>query len=264
MVDEAISELDLGTDFAGLFVPTSDLAVTERYPFLPDTSAIITAAGTVQGDAAALTGKFNVITTATVDQGVKLVSAFAGAMQQVYNATAVNVKFYPNTGDILNEGTVNLPINLSAGATIIVFAPDTTNWYGKADFETGPWLPGLQFGGASIGVTYSDRAGSFTIASKRCFIDCSLSLTNKGSSTGSAEITNLPVACVNRDPAGGGLVLVTFTVSGADDGPIICRIRNGTTVVNLLEQQSAGVGALTNSNFNNTSTIHIKADYEHV
>src|SRR6056300_22873 len=60
-------------------------------------SAAVTAAGTDQSGATALTKTYNIVTTATADQGVKLPSAASGLVYNVINATSVSIKLYPNT-----------------------------------------------------------------------------------------------------------------------------------------------------------------------
>lgn len=91
-------------------------------------TAAVTAAGTVQGDATALTKTFNVITTATANQGVKLPTAAAGLLYTVVNGTSVNVKVYPNTSGTLNGGSANAAIDLAAGATHQLVGTSATNW----------------------------------------------------------------------------------------------------------------------------------------
>ena len=88
----------------------------------------ITAAGTVQGDATALTKTYNVVTTATADQGIKLPTAAAGLVYIVTNSTSVNVKVYPNTSGTINSGTTNAAIDLPAGASTQLVGTSSTNW----------------------------------------------------------------------------------------------------------------------------------------
>lgn len=60
------------------------------------------------------------------------------------------------------------------------------------DYEEGDWTPTLTFGGGSTGITYSVQLGKYTKIGR--FVACSgtIVLSNKGSSTGNAVITNLP------------------------------------------------------------------------
>ena len=96
-------------------------------------TATVTAAGTTQADATVLTKTYNVITTATSNQGVKLPTAQAGSVYTVVNATAVNVKIYPNTSGTINAGSANVSINVPSGASIKFIGTSTTNWQTLVD-----------------------------------------------------------------------------------------------------------------------------------
>jgi hypothetical protein len=96
-------------------------------------TATVTAAGTTQADATVLTKTYNVITTATSNQGVKLPTAQAGSVYTVVNATAVNVKIYPNTSGTINGGSANVSINVPSGASIKFIGTSTTNWQTLVD-----------------------------------------------------------------------------------------------------------------------------------
>ena len=91
-------------------------------------AASVTAAGTDQSGATAISNTFNVVGTATADQGVKLPTAAAGLLYTVSNGTSVNVKIYPNTSGTINAGTANAAIDLPAGATTKLIGTSSTNW----------------------------------------------------------------------------------------------------------------------------------------
>jgi hypothetical protein len=58
--------------------------------------------------------------------------------------------------------------------------------------EGGTWTPAIKFGGNSTGTTYSTQTGSYTRIGNRVFIDGTIVLTDKGTSTGTAVIGGLP------------------------------------------------------------------------
>ena len=60
------------------------------------------------------------------------------------------------------------------------------------DYEEGTWTPALNFGGGSTGITYSGQLGTYVKIGKLVWLNCRLTLTAKGSSTGSARVTGLP------------------------------------------------------------------------
>jgi hypothetical protein len=92
------------------------------------TASSITAAGTIQGDATALTKTYNVVATATADQGVKLPTAASGLVYNVINATSVSIKLYPNTSGTINSGTANAAINIPAGTSAQLVGTSSSNW----------------------------------------------------------------------------------------------------------------------------------------
>jgi hypothetical protein len=58
--------------------------------------------------------------------------------------------------------------------------------------EAGAWTPVLIFGGASVGIIYSNQVGIYYRVGKLVYITCAMTLTSKGSSVGNAQITGLP------------------------------------------------------------------------
>jgi hypothetical protein len=57
-----------------------------------------------------------------------------------------------------------------------------------------PFTPGLTFGGGAVGMTFSARSGSYVKVGPLVFFRIDFTLSAKGSSTGSAVITGLPLA----------------------------------------------------------------------
>jgi len=91
--------------------------------------ATVTAAGTTQGGATALTKAVSIVTTATADQGVKLPTAAAGISATIVNTTAVNIKIYPNTSDVIDGGTVNVAVDLAPYSSVQLVAQDAIDWF---------------------------------------------------------------------------------------------------------------------------------------
>ena len=97
--------------------------------FTPSVDALVTAAGTTQGGATALTKTVSIVTTATADQGVVLPTAAAGISATIVNTTAVNIKIYPNTSDVIDGGTVNVAVNLAPYSSVQLVAQDAIDWF---------------------------------------------------------------------------------------------------------------------------------------
>ena len=91
-------------------------------------SASITASGTTQGAATALTETINIVTTSTANHGVKLKTAAEGLKVEVYNATANKIIVYPNTSDKIDGGSANVGKPLAPNCSMILVCKDATNW----------------------------------------------------------------------------------------------------------------------------------------
>ena len=97
--------------------------------FISSVDASVAAAGTDQSNATALTKAVNIVTSATTNQGVKLPTAADGISVTIVNTTAVTIKVYPNTSDVIDGGTVNVAVNLAPYSSIQIVAQDTQDWY---------------------------------------------------------------------------------------------------------------------------------------
>jgi len=59
-------------------------------------------------------------------------------------------------------------------------------------YETGTWTPSVSFGGGSTGVTFSTQEGYYTRIGNQATVHGRMTLTSKGSSTGTFRIEGLP------------------------------------------------------------------------
>lgn len=138
---DGLSSLDGGIDVngsnftvatTGNVATAGDLSVTGTTTLSGDLkygiTASITAAGSTQGDATALTETINIITTATDLQGVKLKSAVAGLRTEIYNSTSVRIKVYPNTSDTIDGGSANAAYTVPKNTSVTLICKDATNW----------------------------------------------------------------------------------------------------------------------------------------
>ena len=124
------------------------------------------------------------------------------------------------------------------------------------DYEEGVWTIGLQFGGASTGMTKNADAGKYTKIGNQVTVTGYLALSNKGSSTGNALITGLPFL-VNSY---GGLSMYMAQVTFADVP--MGYSNTGTFTIPLRESTNAGVvSSLTDADFANNSEIIFTMTY---
>lgn len=131
-----------------------------------------------------VTGASGVLTVP--NGGTGLATLAAGRVPYGSGASALN-----STGTLVFDGTkLTFPGQLQFPATQAASADANC----LDDYEEGDWTPGLSFGGASTGITYSAVSNVASYTKSGRFVACSglLLLTNKGSATGTARITGLP------------------------------------------------------------------------
>ncbi len=90
----------------------------------------ISAAGTTQGTATALTADINVVTTATALQGVQLYNGVIGDEQTIFNKTLNPIYVYPPTGATVNQLAANSGFVLASYTGVMVQKVDTNAWIG--------------------------------------------------------------------------------------------------------------------------------------
>tara|TARA_R100000329_G_scaffold148161_1_gene136657 strand:- start:498 stop:1961 length:1464 start_codon:yes stop_codon:yes gene_type:complete len=65
------------------------------------------------------------------------------------------------------------------------------------DYEEGTWTPNLTFGDSNTGITYTSRGGTYTKVGRQVTVNFEITLFNKGSQSGIANIAGLPFAVTN-------------------------------------------------------------------
>lgn len=224
MADEKISALTAGTSLDGVDIPGEDGVSTKRYAstlFTPASATdSISAAGSTQGTATALTARYNRVTTATAGQGVKLLSAAAGLEQIVFNDTSVEIEVYPNTSDTINGAAVNVSKALSPGAWCMCIAADATDWFLHSDFEAGTFNPEIEFGGATTGWTWTEQTGYWNRYGNIFEWDARVTVNVKGSATGNAYLVGFPsgYAPDTGGVAGGGYGTYYYSFNNSLNG----------------------------------------------
>ena len=89
----------------------------------------ISAAGTAQANATAITKEINVVSTVATGAGVVLPTAVAGMAVIITNTSANSLLVYPAANGIINSLAANAAFTQVAGATLQFIAPTTTQWY---------------------------------------------------------------------------------------------------------------------------------------
>jgi hypothetical protein len=123
--------------------------------------------------------------------------------------------------------------------------------------NSSSWTPVLQFGGATTGITYSTQTGRYTRIGNLVYFTCNVVLTSKGSATGTAKITGLPVAAGQLAIVQIRFGIVTFS------GWVAARIDAGDSQIGI--DQTASLGSPTqwnDTNFSNTSFFAVSGCYQ--
>lgn len=93
-------------------------------------SPTVTAAGTTQATATALTTVFNVVTTATEGQGVILPGSMTASDDgMIANNTSVDIYCYPPVGYKINGAATNAPMMIGPNRAIQFVCIDGNNYF---------------------------------------------------------------------------------------------------------------------------------------
>lgn len=89
----------------------------------------ISAAGTNQSTATALTKTINEVTSVSSGQGVKLPTPEAGELILIANQGANSLSVYPQTGATINALSANASISMATDTRKLLFAVTSTKWF---------------------------------------------------------------------------------------------------------------------------------------
>jgi len=128
-----------------------------------------------------------------------------------------------------------------------------------ADYEEGTWTPTVEFGGASVGVTYAaTRQGTYTKIGRAVTVQCQVVLTSKGSSTGAMSVSGLPYTPQANSTA----ATVWIDTSAATIvAPVTSLIFGSNPAVNFFFVSAGSQSNYTNTQAQDTSNIVITATY---
>lgn len=184
------------------------------------------------------------------------------AQGDVFYASASNVisslaKNTSATRVLTNTGTSNAPawaqVNLSTGVTGVL--PTANGGTGGTGSATS-WTPVLQFGGASVGMTYTTQTGYFqslgSTTGSFAFFSLQILLSNKGSSSGTATISGLPFSA-NILSA----FIINYNALLATVTNLVAQVSAGSSVISLYV---LGLPA-SSLTFTNTSQLIISGTY---
>jgi hypothetical protein len=108
----------------------SGLAPLAAVNICGDVADTLTAAGTTNADALALSAAINRVTTAALSTGVRLMLPESGSQVMVINSGANAVLVYPGTGASINALTATSGgFSVAAGGRALFVGTSSTNWF---------------------------------------------------------------------------------------------------------------------------------------
>lgn len=143
----------------------------------------------------------------------------------------------------------------------VTFNGDTAAANALDDYEEGTWTMTLAFSGGSTGITYANRTGTYTKIGRQVTVNGYVQLSNKGSSTGNAQITGLPFtnggSTGNYAPVSLWLGQITFATQ------IFAYIPISTTGLEFFEINgvTGTRTTITDADFSNTTDVILSATY---
>lgn len=122
------------------------------------------------------------------------------------------------------------------------------------DYEEGTWTPTIAFGGASVGVTYAVRSGSYTKVGNMVTFRMQINLTSKGSSIGVVTISGLPFTCIAN-------TAIAIWYINLLSGNALIGVLNAGTSIGVYSGAAGSASQLTNANVDNASVLILSGAY---
>jgi hypothetical protein len=120
--------------------------------------------------------------------------------------------------------------------------------------------PVLSFGGNSVGIAYSNQKGQWIRHGNLVHFSLYISLTSKGTSTGNALISGLPVPSVNIANLFQSFSITADALASGVANPM-ARVSANASQINLAKFASGALAALTDTDFGASSAINISGSY---
>jgi hypothetical protein len=125
------------------------------------------------------------------------------------------------------------------------------------DYEAGTWTPGLQFGGATTGITYLFQEGNYTRIGDMVFCSFTFHLSSLGTASGTAEITGFPYAVYPKQS--GAINAIRFSGLAVAYVSVLAQMTDNTTTALLQGNKTAD---LRNDNFVQKTDLRNTAQFD--
>ena len=123
--------------------------------------------------------------------------------------------------------------------------------------------PGISFGGGSTGITYTTQSGEYTQIANIVYFNCKIVLSNKGSSTGAATITGLPVTTSGTESNNAISINNFGNITLSVGNTLLSGVFSASgTTINLQQTSLTGtVSNVSDTNFANNSQLTFSGFY---
>lgn len=175
----------------------------------------------------------------------------AGAANRMLTVDASGNLGIPTMQSLLAQFTLN--------ALAAPTAPIPMNNQTFSGLLEGTFTPRFLWGGNAVGATYSTQFGRYLKIGKMVFVSGRLVLTARGSSTGNAEVADLPFPCASSGWSGIHLFADTgwASLNGFQSG----FVNASESSILLYHPGGSGSVRLTNGNFTNTTSLIFSGCY---
>lgn len=191
------------------------------------------------------------------------------------NGTLNNVAPSATSGvPVISQGSSSQPIfgtavvagggTGAATLTGLIYGNGTSAFTSVTYVPSTSWTPALAFGGGTTGITYGTQYGEYQRIGSIVFIACRIALTNKGSSTGAATLTGLPVAASSTSGSGTSIFMSLNSGNSTTNATYfyLDTTPSSTTLTIMYGLGASGTtAALTDATFANTTDIRFSGFY---
>lgn len=171
----------------------------------------------------------------------------------LYGFTGGGLGFTNDLGyDVSIMPTADTAVTLPTGTVTLTSGVGSTSW-----------TPTLLFGGGNTGMTFTTQIGRYARVGNLVKFEATLVLSAKGSSTGLATITGLPISTVSATGLVVPFPVILYSGSTITAGnQVYATMTSNSATINLYNHApTAAVAGLTDANFGATTTLFVSGSY---
>lgn len=175
-----------------------------------------------------------------------------------FDTAVINAIYWKNNVYIgKNSGSVGVPtIDRSTGSILLGDITGASDDWASA----GGSAPAIAFGGAAVGVVYTNQVSRYARHGNWVFFSCYIAISSKGSSTGALTINGLPQASVNVTNM---IHAAAIGFDGWASAPANVQIRfsPNTTTLQVKYNSAGTLTNIDNTHLNNASSLYVSGCY---